>query len=164
MVPGGELNVESEAADPEQPCMGTLMDGTKKATDWRWRCPSCGHTGEAKGPGGFVFRIGTSGTTRVLGRCSHCDAWRMLVLERASDFMASGSSGSAGTGGAGGAASVDQEQTWSELIAYVSEGTMSAEVANQIAGSAAPETRKREVAAHVAEGTIKPDDAVKLLG
>jgi len=147
------------------------MDGIKRASDWRWRCASCGHTGKAKGPGGFVFRIGTSGTSRSLGRCSHCDAWRMLVLERASDPMppsspgAGGVSGGAGgAGGAGGVASADQEQTWSELIAYVSEGTMSADVANQIAGSGAPEARKREVAAHVAEGAIKPEDAVKLLG
>lgn len=143
----------------------------EKAMDWRWRCPSCGHTGKAKGPGGLVFRIGTSGTSRSLGRCTRCDAWRMLVLERASDPVASGSRGSGGAGGvsggaggAGGVASADQEQTWSELIAYVSEGTMSADVANQIAGSGAPEARKREVAAHVAEGAIKPEDAVKLLG
>lgn len=161
--------MESEAADPEQPSMGSLMDSIKKATDWRWRCPSCGHTGEAKGPGGLVFRIGTSGTTRVLGRCSGCDAWRMLVLERTSDAVASGShdlGGAGGTGGASasGAASADQERTWTELIAYVSEGTMSADAANQIAGSAAPESRKREVAAHVAEGTIRAEDVGKLLG
>ncbi|MCC6228237.1 MAG: hypothetical protein IT432_03315 [Phycisphaerales bacterium] len=152
--------MESEAADPEQPSMGTLMDSIKKATDWRWRCPTCGRTGSAKGPGGFVFRIGTSGTTRVLGRCSHCESWRMLVLERASDPVSTSSPCAPGTGNA----SADQERTWSELIAYVSEGTMSAEVANQIAGSAAPEARKREVAAHVAEGAIKPEDVGKLLG
>ncbi len=128
-----------------------LMD---KATNWRWRCPTCGHTASAKGPGGFVFRIGTSGTKRSLGRCSRCDAWRMLVLERGSEPTPDSRSG----GG-----NADQERTWSELIAYVSEGTMTADVANQIAASAAPEARKREVAAHVAEGAIRPEDVGKLL-
>lgn len=148
--------------------MGACMSFIDRAMDWRWRCPSCGHTGSAKGPGGFVFRIGTSGTKRSLGRCSRCRAWRMLVLERGSDPVRPGSRGvgdvPGGTGGTGGAAIADQERTWSELIAYVSEGSMSADVANQIAGSAAPETRKRDVAAHVAEGAIRPEDAVKLLG
>lgn len=128
------------------------MDTIKKSTEWRWRCPSCGNTGDAKGPGGLVFRIGTSGTARVLGRCSRCEAWRMLVLERTSGPLPPE------------AISADQERTWSELIAYVSEGTMTADAANQIAASAAPEARKREVAAHVAEGAIKAEDVEKLLG
>lgn len=75
----------------------------------------------------------------------------MLVLERASKPAPPPD------------ASEDQEQTWSELIAYVSEGTMSADLANQIAASSAPESRKREVAAHVAESAISPEDALKLL-
>lgn len=131
------------------------MDVIKNATDWRWRCPTCGQTGAAKGRSGFVFRIGTSGTTRSLGRCSGCNAWRMLVLERASVPVPKNPSD---------AGDAEQEQTWSELIAYVSEGTMAADLANQIAASAAPEARKREVAAHVAEGAIKPEDVGKLLG
>lgn len=131
------------------------MDVIKNATDWRWRCPTCGRTGAAKGRSGFVFRIGTSGSTRSLGRCSGCNAWRMLVLERASDPVTKSQSGTS---------NADQERTWSELIAYVSEGTMTADLANQIAASAAPESRKREVAAHVAEGAINTEDVGKLLG
>lgn len=41
---------------------------------------------------------------------------------------------------------------------------MSSDVANQTAWSAAPEARKREVAAHVAEGAINAEDVGKLLG
>lgn len=100
------------------------------------------------------MRLGTSGTTRSLGRCSGCNAWRMLMLERVSD---------PGPKSPSGAGDADQERTWSELIAYVSEGTMTADLANRIAASAVPEARKREVAAHVAEGAIKPEDVAKLL-
>ncbi|MEK6701664.1 MAG: hypothetical protein AABZ53_05335 [Planctomycetota bacterium] len=132
--------------------MGTFSETVKQAKDWRWRCPACEKTSESTGAGGFVFRIGTSGTTRSLGRCSGCDAWRMLILERASDPLPPE------------ALNADQERTWSELIAYVSEGTMSAEVASQIAQSSAPETRKREVAAHVAEKALTPEQAMTMLG
>lgn len=128
-----------------------MSDTVKHATDWRWRCPACGNTGPDKGAAGMVFRIGTSGTTRTLGRCSGCQAWKLLILERTSTPLPSAS------------LDADQERTWSELIAYVSEGTMTAELAAQIGQSPAPETRKREVAAHVAEGAISPGDALTLL-
>lgn len=121
------------------------------STNWQWRCRTCGHTGPAKG----VFRIGTSGTTRTIGRCSRCDAWRVLILEKAGTPAPAGST----------AAPTDAEadRTWFELTAYVSEGSMTVEVAEQIAGSAAPEPRKREVAAHIAGGAMTPDDALRLL-
>ena len=86
----------------------------------------------------------------------------MLILERPETAAGAG----AGRGAAGGAAATSpyQERTWSELIAYVSEGTMSAETANRLAACPAPEPRKREVAAHVAEGAISVTDALTLLG
>lgn len=132
--------------------MGIFSETAKAAKDWRWRCPTCGKTSADTRNAGFVFRIGTSGTTRSLGRCSGCNAWRMLILERASDPLPPQ------------ALNADQERTWSELIAYVSEGTMTAEVATQIAQSSAPETRKREVAAHVAERALTPEQALTMLG
>lgn len=125
----------------------------RMSTNWQWRCSTCQHTAPAKG----VFRIGTSGTSRTIGRCSRCDAWRVLVLEKAgtpapANGKASGPSGEA-----------DTDRTWYELTAYVSEGSMSVETAEQIASSTAAEPRKREVAAHVAGGAMKAEDAVRLL-
>ena len=78
-----------------------------------------------------------------------------MLPERASDPVPEDTSG---------AGNADQERTWSELIACVSEGTRTADVSNQIAPSAAPEAGKRQVAAHVAEGEIKAEDVGKLLG
>lgn len=117
------------------------------STDWQWRCTSCGGTGPARG----VFRIGTSGTTRTIGRCSTCDRWRLLVLEKP------GSPAPAGPGNA------DADRTWHELTAYVSEGSLAVEVAERIARAGARETRKREVAAQLAEGALSVDDAIRLL-
>lgn len=121
------------------------------STAWQWRCRTCQHTGPAKG----VVRVGTSGTSRTIGRCSRCQGWRVLVLERA------------GTPAPAlqpdGAAASDSDSTWFELTAYVSEGSIPVELAEQIATADAPEPRKREVAAHVAAGALKPDEAVRLL-
>lgn len=147
--------------------MGISSNAADRATDWVWRCPTCGHTGPERRAGGLVLRIGASGTTRSLGRCSACDAWRMLIRERSAPTGGGGGTAGAAGRGAGGTASTsspDQERTWSELIAYVSEGTMSAETANRLAACTAPESRKREVAAHVAEGAISVNDALTLLG
>lgn len=84
----------------------------------------------------------------------------MLVLEKAgTPAPANGAAG----GTAGNGAATDVDRTWYELIAYVSEGSMTVEIAEQIASSAAAEPRKREVAAHVAEGAMKAEDAVRLL-
>lgn len=123
------------------------------STNWQWRCRTCGHTGPAKG----VFRIGTSGTTRTIGRCSRCDAWRVLILERA------GTPAPAPGTAAASSPDADADRTWFELTAYVSEGSMTVEVAEQIASAAATEPRKREVAAHIAGGAMTPEDALRLL-
>lgn len=117
------------------------------STAWQWRCGACGHTSPARG----VFRIGTSGTARTIGRCSRCGRWRMLVLERA------------GPGPAIAAGEIESDRTWMELTAYVSEGSMTVEVAERIARSRAAEGRKRVVAAQVASGALSPEDAARLL-
>lgn len=120
---------------------------TGMSTDWQWRCTTCGHSAPARG----VFRIGTSGTSRTIGRCSACDRWRVLVLEK------QGAPGSAGP------ADAESDRTWLELTAYVSEGSMSVDIAEQIARARAREPRKREVAAQVAGGALMADDALRLL-
>lgn len=126
------------------------------STAWQWRCSSCGHTGPARG----VFRIGTSGTTRTIGLCTKCSRWRLLILEKAGTPAPTGAT----AGPAGGASEhSDSDKTWYELTAYVSEGSMSAEIAEQIANSSAAEDRKREVAAHIAGGALKAEDALRLL-
>lgn len=117
------------------------------STGWQWRCGTCGHTGPARG----VFRIGTSGTTRTIGRCSGCGQWRLLVLEKA------------GSPTPASAVDAESDRTWLELTAYVSEGSMTVDVAEQIARSRAREPRKREVAAQVAGGALIPEDAIRLL-
>lgn len=117
------------------------------STDWQWRCATCGYTAPARG----VFRIGTSGTSRTIGRCSACSQWRVLVLERG------------GSQPPAAAVDGDAERTWLELTAYVSEGSMTVDVAEQIARASAREPRKREVAAQVAGGAMMPDDALRLL-
>lgn len=119
---------------------------------WQWRCTSCGTFAPARG----VFRIGTSGTARTIGRCSGCDHWRVLVLER---------DGEAGPGsGPARAADEETDRTWTELTTYVADGGMSVETAERIARAEASEPRKREVAARVADGSLLADDAVRLLG
>jgi hypothetical protein len=58
---------------------------------------------------------------------------------------------------------LENDQVWSELLAYLVEETMTVETALAIIESAASSERKREVAAHVAEGSLRPDDGVRML-
>lgn len=122
---------------------------TTKTVETSLRCPTCGSVHPPK-KGGVILRVKAGDARmRVLGRCTVCDQMKFLISEPA--------------GGPGGKVAADREVTLMELAAYVSESTMSIETAEAIAGAESPEARKRHVAALVAEGVLKPEDAVRLL-
>lgn len=114
------------------------------ARHWYLRCTTCGKTGPCPG-----VRIGaTSNTKSILVRCTGCRAlrWAKVIHER--DLQSPTGAG---------------DELWTELLAYVSEGSMSAETAEAIVNSDASTARQRAVAAQIAEGAISATDAVRLL-
>ncbi len=125
---------------------------TTKTMGTSLRCPTCGSVHPDKKEG-VILRLRVGGApTRVLGRCTVCDEMKFLISEPAG-----------APGVPGGKVAADREVTLMQLAAYVSESTMSIETAEAIAGAECPEARKRHVAALVAEGVLKPGDAVRLL-
>src|SRR5262249_36134290 len=131
--PAKELLVHSEGA-----VMSTVATGTTQL-----RCPACGHIHPPK-MGGIILRLPARGhgvfPTRMLGRCAGGGKMKFLIPEPAEGAAAPGAVGP------------DREVTLQELAAYVSEGTMRIETAEAIAAAGCPETRKRHIAALVAEG------------
>jgi hypothetical protein len=118
------------------------------------RCPTCGHIHPPK-MCGIILRLRAGGhemfPTRVLGRCAWCGKMKFLISEPAEGAVAPAP------------IAADREVTMQELAAYVSEDTMRIETAEAIAAAACPETRKRHIAALVAEGVLNPADALRLL-
>ncbi len=121
-------------------------------TSTHLRCPSCGHTRPAKAAG-VIIRLRAAGhdiiPTRILGRCHGCGKMKFLISEP-DDAPAA-------------PATADRELTLQELAAYVSENSMDIATVEAIAAATCPEARKRHIAALVAEGVLKPADALRLL-
>ena len=128
--------------------MPTTMTGTQL------RCPTCNHTQPPK-TSGVVIRLRAAGhevvRTRFLARCPVCERLRFLISEPAGQEPPAA------------AFTADREATLQELAAYVGEGTMDIGTAEAVAAATCPEARKRHIAALVAEGVLKPADAVRLL-
>lgn len=114
--------------------------GTGYAPGWLLRCPVCGSCKPAAAAG--IIRIGASSPfgKPVLGFCRRCARMRMLTM-----FKDEG-----------------RDRLWSELAAYVAEGSMDAALARQIHLADADEDRKREIAALIAEG-LDADEGLSLL-
>lgn len=121
------------------------------------RCPACNHT-MPDPKGGIILRIGTAGSTRVLKRCTVCDTLRFQILERVGERTKKAAKSPACD-----APADDRELTLHELAAYVSEKSIDIETAEAIASSSAPEPRKREIAALLAEGALDVAQARRLL-
>ncbi len=126
------------------------------STERHLRCPTCRNTSPVP-TGGVIIRMRVGGhetfRTRYLKRCPVCRGYKFQLLETEGEAAM----------GAAPAFSAERELTLQELAAYVSEDSMDIETAEAIAGSPAPEARKREIAAHVAEGTLDRAEAVRLL-
>jgi hypothetical protein len=107
------------------------------------RCTTCGKTGPL--PPTMHLGGGASVGKRIMGKCSGCGgAMRSLAVVPIPDGH-------------------ENDAVWNELLAYIVEETMSVDTALAIIGSAGSSDRKREVAAHVAEGSLKPEDGLKML-
>ncbi|HVZ95136.1 MAG TPA: hypothetical protein VG797_11570 [Phycisphaerales bacterium] len=128
-------------------------------TKWRLRCTSCGRVGPL--PAGMI-RIGAASWGKViLGRCSACGKLRAMAVEP--DRPVESPNGAAANGQLTSEQLADRDRTWTELVAFVSEGTITSDLAQQIYESEVPEHRKREAAAHIAEGSMKGEEAIKML-
>jgi hypothetical protein len=111
---------------------------------WMLQCRTCGKTGPFPGVRIGAVSVGKS----MLVACSGCGKLRWARVCRA-DQLPSPSS--------------DGDDLWHELLAYVSEGTLSVEHAEALVNTGADPARVREAAAHVAEGRLGIDGALRLL-
>lgn len=114
---------------------------TTPSSEWMLRCTTCGREGPLAGRG---LRIGAASIgKRVLGYCRGCERLRWVAVERGPSKAADGA--------------------WLEVLSYVSERSIDAETGERILKSSASESRKREVAAHLAEGALTAEEALRLL-
>jgi hypothetical protein len=87
---------------------------------------------------------GVSVGKRILGHCSGCGVARTLSVVPIPEGY-------------------ENDQVWHELLAYITEGTVTVEAAMAIIGAPGSSERKREVAAHMAEGSLKVEDGLRML-
>lgn len=120
--------------------------GNPLAPGWWVTCPKC--TKCRPYPG---IRLGAASIgKRMLAYCTDCRKLVWAKVEKKPEhapFIASD----------------DADRTWADLLAFVSEGTIDIDTAEQIFATPASEQHKRDVAAQLAEGRIDAAAAIRLL-
>lgn len=116
------------------------------APGWWVTCPKCAKCRPYPG-----IRLGAvSVGKKMLAYCTDCRRLVWAKVEKKPDTTAF-------------TAADDADRTWADLLAFVSEGTIDIDTAEQIFAAPAPENHKREVAAQLAEGHLDAPAAIRLL-